>query len=282
MIIINLSGQLGNQMFQYALGRKISSFGLKVKYDKRSYTFNPQFLYSLDIFNIQIEEATKNEIYFIRDERRTYLDRIRRKFWGRRKDIISEIPDTVYRYRNEVFETKRAYIDGYWQSEKYFDDIKEIIISDFKFPKIIDNENLAYMAMIQKNISISIHIRRGDYVGGFPLLTKDYYDKAVSYFQTKYGDVTFFVFSNDMEWAKQNIKADKLCFVECNTGKDSWKDMYLMTQCKHNIIANSSFSWWGAWLNQNKDKEVIAPSLWLYHADNKDMIYCEGWKIIDI
>ncbi len=114
------------------------------------------------------------------------------------------------------------------------------------------------------------------------MLTKDYYDKAVSYFQTKYGDVTFFVFSNDMEWAKQNIKADKLCFVECNTGKDSWKDMYLMTQCKHNIIANSSFSWWGAWLNQNKDKEVIAPSLWLYHADNKDMIYCEGWKIIDI
>jgi len=280
MIIVNINSQLGNQMFQYAIYRKLLLQGKKVKADLRYYQDRPE-QYSLDIFNLHINAADNKEIEKVKDEYRSYFDRFRRKLFGRRKNIISEIDSSSYDFNSNIFGVKRAYIDGYWQSEKYFKNIRNILLNDFHFPDIEDEQNIQILRQIQDCASISIHIRRGDYVNGFPLLTKEYYAKAIQYFQNKYLDAMFFVFSNDMEWAKENIQFRQGFFVDWNVGKNSWKDMFLMTQCKHNIIANSSFSWWGAWLNENEGQEVIVPSIWLYHAETPD-IYCEGWKIIKV
>ena len=130
-----------------------------------------------------------------------------------------------------------------------------------------------------ESLSVSIHVRRGDYLGAFPVLDESYFNPAMAYFAEKYSDVRFYVFSNDIDWCRHHLIADKITFVDWNTGKDSPFDMWLMTQCRHNIIANSSFSWWGAWLNQNKGKQVIAPKTWFYHAETPD-VYCKDWIVI--
>lgn len=277
-IIVNMTGQLGNQMFQYAVYRKIQLSGKKVKIDRSYYDVYP-YHHGLHIFNLPINIATRKESLIEKDEFRSYPDRIRRKFLGKRKNVISEIDSNAYIYNERVFLLKRGYIDGYWQSEKYFLDIRDVLIQDFTFPAIEDAQNKDLINQIVSNNAVSLHIRRGDYAGGFPMMDKAYYDKAIAYFEAKGQDVVFYVFSNDMEWARENIKAKELVFVDCNTGMDSWKDMHLMTVCKHNIIANSSFSWWGAWLNQNPNKEVIAPKAWFNHVETPD-VYCENWKVI--
>ncbi len=280
MIIINLNSQLGNQMFQYALARKLQTLGRKVKFDTRYYKQYPDH-YGLNIFPVKVDVASENEIKKQRDERRTYPARLRRKLFDKRKSIFSEVESRSLMYKPEIFQLKHGYVDGYWQSEKYFCDIRSIILKDFTFPPVNDSKNRELLDRISQQTTVSIHIRRGDYANGFPMMTPQYYENAISYFENKFNEVYFLVFSNDMDWAKQNLQFSQGEFVDWNTGKDSWKDMYLMTQCNHHIIANSSFSWWGAWLNQKENKEVIAPSVWFHHQETPD-VYCEGWKIINI
>ncbi len=280
MLVINVNSQLGNQMFQYALYRKLIHLGRKVKLDMQYYQQRPEH-YGLDIFGLQPDIATTKEISISKDEYRSYLSRLRRKFFGKRKSIVDEIHSNTMQYNSNVFNLKNGYLYGYWQTEKYFSDIREILLSDFQFPEPKDKKNIDLLAQLTEKTSVSIHVRRGDYVGGFPLMTKHYYLQAMDYFSQKYQDVFFVVFSNDLDWAKENIQLNDGVYVDWNKGEDSYNDMYLMTQCKHNIIANSSFSWWGAWLNTYKKKEVIAPSQWFYHRETPD-IYCDGWKIIPI
>lgn len=280
MIIINLNSQLGNQMFQYALARKLQTMGRQVKFDTRYYKQYPKH-YALDIFPVMADVASVNEIGKERDERRTYPARLRRKLFGKRKSIFSEVESRSLMYKPDILQLKHGYVDGYWQSEKYFSDIRTIILKDFTFPPVNDTKNRELIDRISEQTTVSIHIRRGDYANGFPMMTPQYYEDAINYFESVYNEVYFLVFSNDMDWAKHNLQFSQGEFVDWNTGKDSWKDMYLMTQCNHHIIANSSFSWWGAWLNQKENKEVIAPSVWFHHQETPD-VYCEGWKIIDI
>ena len=281
MIIINLNSQLGNQMFQYALARKLQTLGKKVKFDTRYYLQYPDH-YALDVFSVKVDFATDSEISRERDENRTYPARLRRKLFGKRQTIFSEVQSRSLMYMPDIFLMKHGYVDGYWQTEKYFSNIRNILLKDFTFPPIDDGKNMELLERINNQTTVSIHIRRGDYVNGFPMITSQYYENAISYFDNKYNEVLYFlVFSNDMEWAKQNLRFRQGEFIDWNTGKESWKDMYLMTQCNHHIIANSSFSWWGAWLNQKDNKEVIAPSIWLYHQETPD-IYCKGWKIMNL
>ncbi len=277
MIIVNFNSQLGNQMFQYAIYRKLQLQGKHVKADMRYYANHPQHN-ALGIFDISLDVASEKEIHIERDEYRTYLDRFRRKVFGKRQNIVSEIEKKSYDYESRIFELKRGYIDGYWQSEKYFEDIENVIRKDFTFPPLNDAANIAFKDRIENSVSVSIHVRRGDYVGIFPLLDMDYYQSAMDYFRGRYKQVHFFVFSNDLGWCREHFTTGDVSFVDVNTGKDSYKDMQLMSLCNHNIIANSSFSWWGAWLNVHKDKEVIAPDVWLYHAKTP-IIYCKNWKI---
>lgn len=136
----------------------------------------------------------------------------------------------------------------------------------FKFPPVHDSENCNYLSLIKTACSVSIHVRRGDYLDDLNLgifgdiCSKEYFQKAVSKIYTIFDNPHFFVFSNDLQWCMENLKLSSVTYVSGNIGPSSWKDMYLMTNCSHNIISNSTFSWWGAWLNPNPDKVVICPT----------------------
>lgn len=162
---------------------------------------------------------------------------------------------------------------GYFQSEKYFIDYSQRIRQSFTFKNKPDELNSEMLNRIKETESISLHIRRGDYVSNLTansehgLCSIDYYKKAVEYIKSKTesrGNRCFFLFSDDPIWVKENMMflGDEMVVVDFNTGEKSYEDMRLMSMCKHNIIANSSFSWWAAWLNNNPDKIVIAPDKW--------------------
>ena len=151
------------------------------------------------------------------------------------------------------------FLDGYWQSEKYFIESEIDIRNDLKI-----NETMIHYIMnkypILNEETVSMHIRRGDYLNlqdNHPVQPLDYYNKAYDLINDL--NINVIVFSNDMQWCKNNIKFDNITYIE---GETNIVDMYIMSLCKHNIIANSSFSWWGAWLNENEYKKVIAPINW--------------------
>lgn len=279
MLIVNLTGQFGNQMFQYALGRHLQLQGKKVLYYTGYFRQHPEHDLALPrLFGLDLPEATSNQVLACREDRHRFIDRVRRKIFGRNEHVFSEEGSKSYKYRPDVFDFKRGLIDGYWQSEKYFLPIEEIIRKEFSFPEASERNKVLAREMVG-NQSVSIHVRRGDYLGGFPVMDETYYDPSMTYFTKKYGDAHFYVFSNDIDWCRNHLKAERITFVDWNAGKDSPFDMWLMSQCKHNIIANSSFSWWGAWLNQNEGKEVVAPKTWFYHAETPD-VYCKDWIVI--
>lgn len=279
MLIVNINGQLGNQMFQYALGRHLQLQGKKVLYYTGYFKRYPEHDFALPrIFGLNLPEATTNQVLACREDRHRLIDRARRKVFGRHERVFAEIGTSSLAYKPEVFDFKRGLVDGYWQSEKYFLRVTDVIRKDFTFPEV-SVRNKALAKEMSETLSVSIHVRRGDYLGGFPVMDERYYEPAMTYFTEKYGDAYFYVFSNDITWCREHLKADKMTYIDWNTGKESPYDMWLMTQCKHNIIANSSFSWWGAWLNCNKGKEVIAPSTWFYTEETPD-VYCKDWIVV--
>jgi len=179
-------------------------------------------------------------------------------------------------FDEEVLQKERAYLVGWWQSEKYFADVKEEVKKAFTFKNIELTEKMqAYEQKMRETISVSLHIRRGDYLevsdvyGG--ICTAEYYEKAMKQMETWYPDCHFFVFTNDAEWVKENYRQDNLTIVEGNDEDSGYIDMYLMTQCKHYILANSSFSWWGCYLSASKDKKVISPKIWANGKDYRDI-----------
>jgi hypothetical protein len=189
-----------------------------------------------------------------------------------------------FRFNPELFKLHGSfYLDGYWQNELYFKDIEKTIRSDFQFVRPIDERNKNIAELIKNSNSVSIHIRRGDYINNqlySGICTEDYYQKAIRFINAKLKNKTFFVFSDDIQWCKSHFNSDNFHFVQGNEGTNSYKDMQLMSYCKHNIIANSSFSWWGAWLNNNLGKIVIAPERWLNVGySTKDLIPEEWIKI---
>ena len=279
MLVVDINGQLGNQMFQYALGRHLQLRGRRVQYHIGYFKEHPEHDFALPrMFGLNLPEATTSQVLVLREHRHRLIDRVRRKIFGRHEHVFTEIGTGSLAYKPEVFDFKRGLIDGYWQSEKYFLPIEETIRKEFTFPEA-SIRNKALAEEMSETLSVSIHVRRGDYFGSFPVMDESYFEPAMAYFLKKYNNVRFYVFSNDLDWCRGHLKAEHISFVDGNTGKDSPWDMWLMTQCKHNIIANSTFSWWGAWLNQNEGKEVIAPRTWLYHQEHPD-VYCNNWIII--
>lgn len=173
-----------------------------------------------------------------------------------------------------------TYYWGGWHSEKNFIDIQSVVRNIFAFDDFnLDIEDQALMKDICSKESVSIHIRRGDYLtdvdfGG--VCDLNYYIRAISYIKERVEHPIFYVFSNDVLWVQENFHMSDMVVVNKNTGKDSWKDMYLMSSCKHNINANSTFSWWGAWLNHNPNKIVIVPEKFIVTRQTKD-IYPSNW-----
>jgi hypothetical protein len=171
---------------------------------------------------------------------------------------------------------------GGWHTEKYFLESKKTILNAFEFIECNDYENRHYIDEISQTNSVSIHVRRGDFLNANNInlfgdvCTKAYFEKAIELIESKVNNPHFFVFSNDLEWVKENLIINNVNYVDCNSGKNSWKDMYLMSLCKHNIISNSTFSWWGAWLNKHANKIVISPNRFLKNDTVTD-VYPESW-----
>lgn len=278
MIISHVIGGLGNQMFQYATARALSlQNNVSLKLDLSDYSENSAHNgFELDrVFGIDVQQASKKDFYQVLGWRRLQIiRRLMKSPKGRFLRNNRFIKETKLSYWSGI-ETipNDCYLIGYWQSEKYFSKYSEIIKSDFTFSKPFDEKNLQLAEEIQNCNSVSMHVRRGDYL----LYTKStyyncppkYYKRAISYLSNKVENPTFFIFSDDPEWVRSNFSINfPSVIVESNQGRKSYNDMRLMSLCKHHIIANSSFSWWGAWLSNTniKNKIIIAPELWFRNS----------------
>ena len=272
MIIVKLSGGLGNQLFQYSFGRYLSlkhntELKLDIQLNINASDFTPRLL-GLSKYNIDLNFATNNEIESYKFFKTGSLSRIERKLNQRfpfiNKRYVVEKPFAIL---NNDLLLDDCYYEGYWQSEYYFKSIKNILINDLQFNFDLNESNKLLVEDISNSMSVSLHIRRSDYLSVssnakiFSICTLKYYQDAISYFNLKFGKPIFYIFSDDISWAKENFVGENFVIVDVNQD-DPHSDMYLMSQCKHNIIANSTFSWWGAWLNSTEDKVVISPKEW--------------------
>jgi hypothetical protein len=279
MILIELQGGLGNQMFQFAFA---SVFGKKnkcaIKIDKsffelkkKKQVYTPRF-YELAIFNISSKQAFESTI-----NRFTHLSTINKvkKKLGFNYPKIYQEPSFNFQVNALSIKTP-VYVKGYFQSYHYFKGYERLIKRVFSFPiDALDCTNIKFLSDIKSVNTISVHVRRGDYVqdtvtqqfhGNCSL---EYYFDAISLLVSKNKDVKLIFFSDDSDWVKKqfdNLPYSKI-FIDHNKNENSWKDMFLMSSCNHNIIANSSFSWWAAWLNENPNKTVIAPKKWFADAE---------------
>lgn len=271
--IVVIKGGLGNQMFCYAF-----FLSLKRK-NKALYLLNIEdgvFVHNgLEIFRIfHCRGAWRYRLLGI-------LHIIKPNFWANYKEIKES---KEFTFDKKIFQEQHynTIYDGYWQNEKYFSDITKNIKDSFKFKKHkLSHKSIQLAKELRTNNSVAIHIRRGDYINlEWYTCTIDYYVNAISYIKQKTKNPVFYFFSDDISWCKKHFCEDNYKFIDFNKGFNSWQDLYLMTQCKHNIIANSTFSWWGAWLNSNPNKIVIAPFQWIKNKENSSQIISKDWVTI--
>lgn len=281
MIIAHLSGGLGNQMFQYALGRHLAEINSTIlKLDLSGFETYKLHRYGLHCFKIWEHIATIEEIATFKKKGISRTTKLLYKIetrWGCLSSSTSNFyQNTIFlkekqiSFDSSVLEAKgNIYLEGYWQSEKYFSAIRDILLREFTFDYKLDAKNREIAEQIQKTESVSLHIRRGDYAHD-PLTNKilglcsfDYYKKAVNYIAQKIPDCHFYIFSDDHSWVRENFKLNyPLTMVDHNNASTNYEDLRLMSLCRHNIIANSSFSWWGAWMSTHLQKIIIAPRQW--------------------
>ena len=275
MKIIKITGGLGNQMFQYAL-----SIGLKKHYPGEQVLLDLNFIqhygahYGFELKRafpkIEFDQASVFQLAKVCYPCISYRLSLLTNQLPQRKSVYKEKENAPF--DTGLFSLKgNVYLDGYWQHIEYFSHTEHEIRKAFTFVDLC-GKNADTAALLKHSESISIHIRRGDYLSN-PLFsgicTIQYYKRAIHYITDilHKKNILFCVFSDDVKWCQENIHSllpsDRIIYVDWNTGMESFRDMQLMTYCKHHIIANSSFSWWGAWLNEYPEKIVIAPNKWL-------------------
>jgi len=290
MVISHVVGGLGNQMFQYAVARELElARGLPMRLDVSSYDdYHLHHGFELKrVFCCQPEIAVSDDVRKILGWRAAP---------GMRRILASPslsalrgksfIVEPYFQYWPGIREVPdKVYLQGYWQSEKYFVDVTAVLRADFAFREKLSAINAEWAERISRCAAVSLHIRRGDYVSdsrthaAHGVCSIDYYHAAVSHIADRVDSPVFFVFSDDIPWARANFDIDYPChFIDHNRGTESYNDMRLMSLCRHHIIANSSFSWWGAWLNPDPDKIVIAPARWFLAVDRQlDDLFPQGW-----
>lgn len=291
--IIRMSGGIGNQMFQYALYLKLVSLGKEVKFDDvTEYKLDNARPIMLSVFGIDYPRADRAELIEITDASMDFFSRVRRKIFGRKS---REYHEASVDFDSEVLKKENAYLCGCFQSERYFKDVEHQVREAYQFRNVKIPERMAeqireYERAIEACASVSIHIRRGDYLdaadvyGG--ICTDAYYNKAIQYMIEKYEDPRFFVFTNDVFWAEKwcEVRAGeagrKFTVIMGTDEETGYIDLMLMSRCKAHIIANSSFSWWGAWLDASSEKCVISPVKWLNTCECHD-IYTKDMIRID-
>lgn len=281
MIIVRIKGGLGNQMFQYAFGRAralerdevllIDTSGLELAHDHGD-AVRPL---ALDAFNTDYRIATHEE-----------LQAVRRPYGAFSR--LTEYGERFFRLAGIVTESSiaqdrtRRYFDGYWQSPRYFDHIRRALLRDFTLRKPLGTTASMFAEMIGSEVSVSVHVRRGDYVQArirheFGNCSLQYYQHAYANIAARFPNIHAFVFSDDISWAQAHLNFDnRATFITGNDITDA-EELVLMSMCNHNIIANSSFSWWGAWLNQNSEKVVIAPDPWFDRVPYEPSLIPDTW-----
>ena len=290
MIIVKLLGGLGNQMFQYACARNVAiRFGTKVLFDldalfdEESRNLHAPRYYELGCFSLPQNFASEADLkMFVRQ----------RKFFARLKRHL--LPRRVIQERSLQFDSSlakrarpRTHLSGYWQSEKYFLGVQNQIHEDFKLVRPLSGKAREVADLIKTRATVSLHVRRGDYVDSTAVQAyhgvcgPDYYRNAMDRIASRVKEALFVVFSDDPDWCRRNFSKDgEILVVEPSFL--AAEDMFLMSLCNHHIIANSSFSWWGAWLNPDPGKIIIAPRPWISgSAENQPDIYPPGWIVLD-
>ena len=269
MKIVNIIGGLGNQMFQYAL-----VIALRERFQEEIYVDTSAFTsYTLHnglelerVFGIKLKHALLPDIKKLTFHSRHYkLKRLMQIIFPRKRTTCYEFPLAKFD-KNKLYEACDMYYEGYWQHYSYFDEYKEIIRNEYKFQGSLSETAELIKNCIINNNSVSMHIRRGDYLKEkdyIGICDVEYYRSAIEYINRHSPNAHYFIFSNDMEWCKEFITPllSRYTCVDCHTKDDSYKDMWLMSLCKKMILANSSFSWWGAYLNTSADV-IIAPKVW--------------------
>lgn len=293
MIIVKLWGGLGNQMFQYAAARRLAHVnGTELKLDigwfGHAAAVDTQRGYELGVFNIRESFATPEEVLALRGRDISRWPKLVKRMIG----ICGYRPASGYRReRHYHFDPEilqpgdNLYLDGYWQSHRYFGDAEDVIREDFTLRSAPDGESGRLLHDISTCESVSLHVRRGDYVSNphagqyHGLCSLDYYARCVDHIAAACSDPRLFIFSDDPDWVLEQLHLPfPTVVVSHNNGQRAHEDLRLMSHCRHNIIANSSFSWWGAWLNRNHGRIVLAPQRWFAAAecDTSDLLP-ESW-----
>lgn len=312
MIIVQLAGGLGNQMFQYALYLQLKNLGKEVRIDDvAGFAGDNKRTPALAVFGIEYDRPTKRELEQMLDSSMLPWQRVRRKLFGRNRKSYFEENKL---YHPEVLTWDDIYLEGYWQTEKYFasiaDQVKNVYDMDVLWQYVRRRERRApgsvpqdeygnggkkkslddWLSYISSVESVGIHVRRGDYLmpehrdlyGG--ICTEAYYREAMRVVKDEHPGCVFFLFTNDKEWAYTLADAEdgqNAVEIVDPAEEDDYAELVLMSRCKHNILANSSFGWWASYLNRNDDKIVIAPDRWLNGWDCRD-IYREDMRRISV
>jgi hypothetical protein len=285
MIIANIIGGLGNQMFQYACGRALSlrtGQSLRIAADQFENYALHNGLEIQRVFQVEVPQATVAELKQLLGWQTS--PKLRRLFgrpamrWATGRGWSSEPNFAFWPSINNI--QTSTYLHGYWQSEQYFADIADQIHQDFTFRMHWDAEDLAVRDRMKAQPSASLHVRRGDYTLAknqtvFATCGLEYYRDAIRVLRHRVPNVRFFAFSDSPDWVDEHLSPEfgPIEIVRHNSGARSANDMRLMSQADHHIIANSSFSWWGAWLNPSTEKVVIAPKRWFLNGkDDRDLV----------
>jgi len=287
VIICNLNGGLGNQMFQYAFAKSLSietNQELKISINDIISDKNRNFELS-EVFGIRCNLASNKEILIV--SKCLAFSKITKKlayFISRHFNInfllLTDIKENFSEIIRIVLNSKHTYLLGYWQNASLFELNRDIILKEFTFKLDINKYYLNVLSEIQNTNSVSIHVRRGDYVTNkkamkyHGLIGMEYYEKATNYMISILPEVHFFVFSDDISFVKKEFSflTRNVTIVDSSKSNHNALDLLLMSNCKNNIIANSSFSWWGAWLNSYNKKIVIAPNNWFTNQDSTKLI----------
>lgn len=266
--VILFQGGLGNQMFQYA-----NALAVRQKHP-----------FSLMLFDCNRSVETHGgllifDLFDIKEKGRL----------SRYKVIKQYLPKLLSAYRQDDYDGSRTgrclsrrYM-GFYQSEKYFARCSDKVRKTFRFNTAkLNTKSIEAARQMANQQCLSIHIRRGDYLnenGKYDTYSLDYYHQGLQYIEQRVGSCIPYIFSDDIDWCRANLPLPNAVYVDWNDGADSWQDMYLMSRCSHNIIANSTFSWWGAWLNPNAGKIVVAPKQWTSDSNKSDIIPSSWIKI---
>ncbi|MFC1960138.1 alpha-1,2-fucosyltransferase [Chloroflexota bacterium] len=290
MILVYVRGGLGNQLFQYACGRTLAKrLGTEFKLDLSWFETQNSRQYRLNDFNVIENIATPAEIelahastlkpprmrdYLKPAGMRNYLRWLKK---GRQWHYFQEPQLTrYYQAIDHITADEDVYLVGYWQFEKYFIDQAAFIRNEFKLTEPLPPENESLAAEMQNSQSVSIHIRRGDYVSDprfaptHNVCTPQYYQRAMQYISQKITTPRFYIFSDDPEWCQQNIHSDYPIKIVSNNQSLPQYDLILRAKCQHHILSNSTFSWWGAWLNNNTNKTVVVPDKWTHGLSTEE------------